>query len=72
MKTVVRSLASPNRFLREQTAALRRHLDQCELARGRLFPAAMMAERVHVFVVPRFVSTVVFATVLMYLLCGGH
>jgi hypothetical protein len=72
MKTVARSLASPNRFLREQTAALRRHLDQCELARGRLFPAAVIAERVHVFVVPRFVSTVALATVLIYLLCGGR
>jgi hypothetical protein len=70
MKKIVKSFTSPNRFLREQSSALKRHLDQCDLARGRLFPAALLAESVHDFVAPRIVSTVAIVTIL-FLLVGG-
>lgn len=71
MTTVVRVLVSPNRFVREQTTALRRHLEQCEIARGRFFSAMVVAESVHGFVVPRFVSTIALVTLFMLIACGG-
>ncbi|WP_284616644.1 hypothetical protein [Aquabacterium humicola] len=65
-----RPLASPNRMLREQATDLRRHLQHCHAAQGRWFPAAVMAERLHSLVAPRFVTTVAAAVLLLYAACG--
>jgi hypothetical protein len=48
---------------------LHRHLQQCDSARGRWFGAAMLAERVHGMVAPRFATTVACAAVLLLLVC---
>jgi hypothetical protein len=45
--------------------SLRRHLQDCRLARGRWFPAAACAERLHGIVAPRFVTTVTLAVGLL-------
>ncbi|HSI49871.1 MAG TPA: hypothetical protein VLA61_16485 [Ideonella sp.] len=42
----------------DQSAALGRHLQQCEQARGPWFVAAQVAERLHALVAPRFATTV--------------
>ena len=63
-------LISPNRVLREHAAALRRHLQHCQAAQGRWFPAAVAAERLHGVVAPRFVTTVAAVAVLMFAACG--
>lgn len=56
--------------LRHQAGELCRHLGQCAANRGRFFSAALMLERVHRVVAPRFVTTVFVSTVLL-LVCGG-
>jgi hypothetical protein len=62
-------------FLRQATndanAQLRHHLIQCDLARGRWFSAAMLAERVHAIVAPRFATTVALVALLLVVACGG-
>lgn len=55
----------------EYSADLGRHFGQCSVARGRLFPAAQFAERVHGLVAPRFVTTILGAALLIALLCRG-
>ncbi|MBC7940022.1 MAG: hypothetical protein H7Z19_09715 [Chitinophagaceae bacterium] len=57
-------LVAPN-MLGEQTATLRRHVQQCSLARGRWFGAAALGERVHGWIAPRLISTVAVVLVLM-------
>ncbi len=49
--------------------ALSRHLQQCHLARGRWFGAAMLAEELHQLVAPRFATTVVLLAVVMTASC---
>ena len=49
--------------------ALSRHLQQCHLARGRWFGAAMLAEELHRLVAPRFATTVMLAVVVMVASC---
>lgn len=49
----------------DPTLALCRHLEQCHAARGRWFGAAMLAERVHALVAPRFATTVALAALLL-------
>ena len=48
---------------------LHRHLQQCANARGRWFGAAMLAERVHGLVAPRFATTVVLAALVLLMVC---
>lgn len=52
-------------LLRPQADALCRHLHQCRDARGRWFGAARRAEALHRVVAPRFVTTIVLATVVL-------
>lgn len=63
-------LISPNRMLREHAATLRRHLQHCQAAQGRWFPAAVIAERLHLQMAPRFVTTVAVAALLLSAACG--
>jgi hypothetical protein len=63
-------LISPNRVLREHAAALRRHLLHCQASQGRWFPAAVVAERLHRQMAPRFVTTVAAAALLLFAACG--
>lgn len=61
---------SPIRRLQPDAASdLCRHLQQCHRARGRWFGAAMLAERVHSLVAPRFATTVAMAAVLLLMAC---
>ncbi len=48
---------------------LSRHLQQCHLARGRWFGAAMLAEELHKLVAPRFATTIVLAAVVVTASC---
>ena len=52
------------------TDHLCRHLQQCHVARGRWFGAAMLAERIHFMVAPRFATTVALAAVLLAIACS--
>ena len=71
MNTAAPSSAfAANLMLGEHASALRRHVQQCRDARGHWFGAAALAERVHVLIAPRFVSTVVVAVVLLALASG--
>jgi hypothetical protein len=45
--------------------ALSRHMRQCDLARGRWFGAAMLAEELHRLMAPRFATTVMLAAVVL-------
>ena len=63
-------LSSTKGDLRNQAGELRRHLRQCAANRSRFLSAAQMAERVHGLVAPRFVTTILCASMLM-LVCGG-
>ncbi|MDY0745395.1 hypothetical protein SNE35_12810 [Paucibacter sp. R3-3] len=47
-----------------------RHLQQCHLARGRWFGAAMLAEEIHRLVAPRFATTVAVSAVVLLLACA--
>lgn len=53
----------------DSVADLRRHLQQCHLARGRWFGAAMLAERVHQLAAPRFATTVALAAIALTTAC---
>jgi len=70
MSTASRSLAPPPRALQDPALSLRRHLQDCRLARGRWFSAAACAERLHGIVAPRFVTTVTLAGALLAFACG--
>ncbi|NRF68137.1 hypothetical protein HLB44_14180 [Aquincola sp. S2] len=63
-------MITPNRMLREHAAGLRRHLQHCRAAQGRWFSAALVAERVHRQMAPRFVTTVAAAVLLLSAACG--
>jgi hypothetical protein len=70
MSTASRSFAPPPRSFHDPAASLRRHVQDCRLARSRWFPAAACAERLHGIVAPRFVTTVTLAAALLALACG--
>jgi hypothetical protein len=70
MSTASRTLAPPSRPLQEHSQLLRGHLQACREARGRWFPAAACAERLHHIVAPRFVTTVTLAVALIAWACG--
>lgn len=53
-----------------QSAMLRRHLTQCQAARGPWFAAASLAERVHGAMAPRFATTVALLALGLTLACG--
>lgn len=52
-----------------ELSALGEHLDQCRASRGRLFGLRCAVERMHGFVAPRFVTTLVVAAVLIGIGC---
>ena len=56
-------------FIHEAAPDLCRHLQQCASARGRWFGAAMLAERVHGLVAPRFATTVALAALVLLMVC---
>jgi hypothetical protein len=56
--------------MREQAQALHAHMHACRRLRGRWFDAAAWAERAHVRVAPRFVTTVALACGLLALTFG--
>ena len=60
-----------HRALDEHAHSLRQHMQDCRALRGRWFDAALLAERAHRVVAPRFVTTLVVATSLLALLLGG-
>lgn len=64
------SLQAGNAAWREQVAGLRRHLSECNAARGRFFRAAVIAENFHAFVAPRFVTTVASISILLVFICS--
>ncbi|MEO8297578.1 MAG: hypothetical protein ABI574_07180 [Burkholderiales bacterium] len=51
--------------LDDDALALGRHLQQCERSRKRWYPAAVWMELAHHLVAPRFVTTVVGATLML-------
>ena len=53
------------RLTHDSAADLCRHLQQCQLARGRWFGAAMLAEEIHKLVAPRFATTVAMAAIIL-------
>ena len=64
------AIASNTVTLHSHDTVLSRHLQQCEMARGRWFGAAMLAEELHKLVAPRFATTVVLAAVLVTASCA--
>ena len=52
-----------------ELSALGEHLDLCRASRGRLFDLHCAVERMHGFVAPRFVTTLVLATLLIGVGC---
>ena len=62
-------LASAEGASRDQALALCRHLQQCHAARGRWFALAMLAERVHALLAPRFATTVALVSLLLFITC---
>jgi hypothetical protein len=65
----IASIATSASNTTDQAMALRRHLQQCRAARGRWFGAAMLAERIHDLMVPRFATTVALAALLLTIAC---
>lgn len=63
-------IAAANGMLREQIAQLRRHITQCDAARGVWFSAALVGETLHQLIAPRFVTTVALACMALALACG--
>ncbi len=52
-----------------ELSSLGDHLSTCHASRGRLFGLHCVAERLHGVVAPRFVTTLVLATLLIGLSC---
>ncbi len=58
------------RLTHDSATDLCRHLQQCRLARGRWFGAAMLAEEIHKLVAPRFATTVAMAAIVLVAACA--
>ena len=58
------------KYKHDAATDLCRHLQQCRLARGRWFGAAMLAEEVHRLVAPRFATTVALSVVVIVVACA--
>ena len=59
------AFATDEHMLTKELSALGEHLEMCKGLTGRLFTLHCLADAVHCFVAPRFVTTLLVATALI-------
>lgn len=65
-RSMALSLARADRLVLEETLALLRHVQHCELARSRWFVLSCLGERVNGYLAPRIITTLAAALALLW------